>query len=161
MTASKNLSMLNSSDPMKSCHILAKFEKKEILSSVSYEPVILARKVPHALSTDKNVSKLVSSLSDAHAKGGIAHVRQNNMSINTATVLFFFKIYPLLNIQISKTQRGSFCPRPAGLQRASPVILLRVFILPSQTLQGFWACLCHSRAVLLCSKQRAGAARLQ
>jgi hypothetical protein len=67
--------------------------------------VIFARKVPHALSTDKNVSKLVSSLSDAHAKEGSTHVRQSNVSINTATILFFFKIYPLLNNEMSKKNK--------------------------------------------------------
>ena len=65
----------------------------------------MARKVPHALRTDKNVSKLVSSLSDAHAKEGSTHVRQSNVSINTATILFFFKIYPLINNEMSKNTK--------------------------------------------------------
>ena len=84
----------------------------------------MARKVPHALRTDKNVSKLVSSLSDAHAKEGSTQVRQSNMSINIATILFFFKIYPLLIMKSAKKQRGSLRRRQAGLQRASPDISL-------------------------------------
>ena len=66
----------------------------------------MARKVPHALRTDKNVSKLVSSLSDAHAKEGITQVRQSNMSINIATILFFFKIYPLLIMKSAKNKEA-------------------------------------------------------
>ncbi len=89
--------MLNPSEVTRSCHLRARFEKIEIFSSESYEPVILARNDPQVLSTDKKVSKLPSSFSsEANAKEGITEARQINDIISSAMILFFFKFCLLL-----------------------------------------------------------------
>lgn len=122
--ASKNLLGSKPSDPIKSCHIRAKLEKSEMLSSMSYDPVILARNVPHALRTDRNVSRPFSSCSDAYENEGARKARQSTMSKSTDVILFFFKIYLLYyHLCLQKTRRLSRRP-VAVLQRASPDISL-------------------------------------
>ena len=56
----------------------------------------MERKVPHTLRTDKNVSKLPSSLSDASANEGTRHEIEINISKNTAIFLFFFTLHLFL-----------------------------------------------------------------